>query len=151
MRTLANAQSEPGSILFDKQRQRRGVWPWRKLSWPTGADLAITEKPRQTERPELFLDHLRVVIWRAEKTLAASVATAQTAAINHRARELFARAAEQREQVFGRCLRVTPMKLHRLARPATSRPRRCPPTARIRADQRTHEKITAVKILEVIR
>lgn len=46
------------------------------------ADFAIAEVAGEAERAEAFLDMARVVVWFPEEMPAASVATAQAAAVN---------------------------------------------------------------------
>src|ERR1700742_5144631 len=65
-------------------------------------DLAIAEKAGQPHGSKLALDSLGVMVRRAKKVLAASIATAQAAAVDGRAMELFLGGQEQFVHVFAR-------------------------------------------------
>src|SRR6516225_10037922 len=68
-------------LLLHKQRQRRRI-AMQKTPLAYRADFAVAEEAGQAERAEALLDHLGVVIRAAEQVLAASVAAAETAAVD---------------------------------------------------------------------
>src|SRR5581483_11636524 len=100
------------------------------------------------KRAEMLLDELRIMVGHAEQMLAAPVAAAEARAVNRCIRQLFLGAGEQRQEIFRGSSGIVPLKLDRLAlawkRSNCNRAR-----LRIGAEEIAHEKIAAVKFLQV--
>src|SRR5947209_14907361 len=92
-RMLAN---RPRSSFPEEQRERRCV-AVKKIAVADRADFAVAEKSGQSQRSQLLLNQTRVVVRLAEEPVAATVATAQAAAVYAGGVQVLFRAREQRE------------------------------------------------------
>src|SRR5438093_9945558 len=112
------------SIFFHEQGQRGGV-AVQEILLTHRSDLAVAKEAGQTERTQSFLDVAGVVVRHSEQMLAASVATAQAAAVNGLACQLLLCLAEQRLEILRAGGGVAALKLHRLACPRKRAHRQC--------------------------
>src|SRR5437773_11533107 len=105
----------PFQSFLHEERQRSRV-AVQKIAVADRPDFAVAEKAGQTQRAQLLLNQTRIVVRLAEKAVAAPVATAEAGAVNRGLAELFFRARQQRQHVFGRGRGVPSSKLNRLPR-----------------------------------
>src|ERR1051326_7293545 len=131
----------------DKQRERRRV-AVKKIAVADRANFAIAEKPRQPQRPQLFLDPPRVVVRLAEEPMPAPVATAQAAAVDPGVVQALFRAREQRDHVLGGRPGVASLELKGLALPRQGADGDRA-GSRVCAEEISNQKIPALEFLEV--
>src|SRR5579859_4112607 len=80
-----------------------------------GPNLAVTEKTGQANRPQLLLDHLGIVVGLAKQALAASIATAEAAAVEWSLFDGGFSSNQQFVHILGGRRRRTPLELDGLA------------------------------------
>src|SRR5581483_1617577 len=133
--------------LFHKQRQRRRE-PVQEAAFADRTNFTIAKKAGQPDWAKALLNELSVMIGTAEHSLAASIATAQTAPIYRSFAQGRARARQEFVHVFGRRGGRAALELDGLAQ-SWSSPDGDAARPRVGAQQVPNQEISAMKLFEI--